>query len=332
MSKLANKEFEYDLFISNAEEDYESIVVHLMEELGKRELSMWQSEQMTLGDNLITSLYKALDSSAYAVVIISPDYLKDPMIREQLITLLMQEYVGDGKRVLPIWHNLKQAEIMKVLPMMATRKSINTKEGLYAIVDAILQAIRGPLPPPPPIQFDIRFATLSGLIPEELRAKITTLREVEKIKVEDADTYSCLGHHYMALHGEVNYTTALGYFKKSMAAEPHNADYPYFCALSMLKGNPALALAIGEAREVEKYLLQALELNDKSSHFHLFSAYMVEEFFDYLSAKTGLNTVTESARFISELNPHPDEAARLNDHLIVSQPHIVNLFQNQLAT
>lgn len=118
----------YDAFISHATEDKEDFVNELVRELKACGISVWyDSEQILWGQSLRASIDKGLQKSRFGIVVISPDYIADGKYwtKAELDGLFQLEDTI-GSKLLPIWHNITKAEVLKFSPIIASRKALTT--------------------------------------------------------------------------------------------------------------------------------------------------------------------------------------------------------------
>jgi hypothetical protein len=131
----------YDVFISHASEDKESVARPLAKALKERGVNVFFDEiTLKLGDNLRESLDTALSKSRYGVVVVSKTFLKKYWTQTELGGLFAKESKGK-KCILPIWHEITADEIKDLSPMLADKVAANTNEGIPSIVEQIMDVI-----------------------------------------------------------------------------------------------------------------------------------------------------------------------------------------------
>jgi hypothetical protein len=133
--------FPYDVFICHASEDKDTIARPLAETLRKNGLTVWYDEfTLKLGDSLRRAIDNGLKSSRYGVVILSPWFFKKNWTQRELDGLVARD---DGKQkvILPIWHNVGRHDVLQYSPTLADKLAVRTKEGLDAVVKAILAVV-----------------------------------------------------------------------------------------------------------------------------------------------------------------------------------------------
>lgn len=130
----------WDVFISHATEDKESFVRPLALALRSYGLRVWYDEfSLTIGDGLRKSIEDGLANSRFGIVIISPSFAGKSWTERELSTLYMLQGVSNEKIILPIWHNIDQAQVLKTLPMLADVVALKTSSNtLQEIVEKII--------------------------------------------------------------------------------------------------------------------------------------------------------------------------------------------------
>jgi hypothetical protein len=119
---------EYDVFISHAWEDKEDFAdefVMALEQLGIR---VWyDTKKLQWGDSMRSKIDDGLRKSKFGIAILSPNYIAEGKYwtKEEFNGLFQLESIN-GKKILPIWHNLTKNQVMKFSPMIADKKAMTT--------------------------------------------------------------------------------------------------------------------------------------------------------------------------------------------------------------
>lgn len=131
------------VFISHASEDKSPFVRLLAEALRHRGLQVWYDEfSLRVGDSLRRSIDKGLNQCRYAVVIISPSFLRKEWPQRELDGLIQGR-----KAILPVWHNITLQEVRNYSLTLADRIATCSSKGIGQVVDDLIQAIEsGPEP------------------------------------------------------------------------------------------------------------------------------------------------------------------------------------------
>ena len=139
--RLTESEPIWDLFISHASEDKESVARPLKELLERNKLKAWLDEnELTLGDSLRRKIEHGLANSSHGVVILSKSFFEKEWPQRELDGLTALE-VQRGKVILPVWHEVDATYVARFSPTLADRKGVSTSNGLQHVVDEILRAI-----------------------------------------------------------------------------------------------------------------------------------------------------------------------------------------------
>ena len=132
----------HDVFICHASEDKDDVARPLAEGLRAAGLNVWYDEfSLKLGDSLRGSIDKGLAESRFGVVILSPHFFAKKWPPAELNGLFAKEILGD-KTILPIWHDITQAEIAEHSPILADRVAAPTLHGLDSVQEKILDVVQ----------------------------------------------------------------------------------------------------------------------------------------------------------------------------------------------
>ena len=135
----------WDVFISHASEDKESIARPLAVALRDRGLRVWYDEfTLKLGDSLRAAIDRGLAESRFGIVILSKSFFGKHWTQQELNGLAAIE-VGGRKVILPIWHGVTRQDVAQFSPMLADRKAVSTDD-FEAVVAAILEIVKPNLP------------------------------------------------------------------------------------------------------------------------------------------------------------------------------------------
>jgi hypothetical protein len=162
---------DWDVFISYASEDRDTVARPLAEALEAKGLKVWFDKfVLTVGDNLRRSIDEGLAASRYGIVILSPNFFKKEWPQRELDGLGSREESG-AKVILPVWHEISADEIKKYSPMLANRLAASSDRGLDEVVTALLQVIK-PEPAPPVSSPE------ANSIPQPMEARPSPTREI----------------------------------------------------------------------------------------------------------------------------------------------------------
>ncbi len=144
-NEMPDMEKDYDVFISHASEDKESIVRSLSISLKERGLSVWYDEfELRIGDSLRRKIDRGLANSRFGIVVISRDFIRKGWPNYELDGLVTRAV--DGQQILlPIWHNVTRDEVLEYSPSLADKVARSTAtHTIEMIVAEIAEMILGP--------------------------------------------------------------------------------------------------------------------------------------------------------------------------------------------
>lgn len=103
----------YDVFISYAHEDRESLVLPLAKELRKRGYRVWFDEFcLNVGDSLVENIDRGIRESRYAILVLSPHFFSKNWTQYEFRGLININVDNPGK-LLPIWYDVSREEVQK---------------------------------------------------------------------------------------------------------------------------------------------------------------------------------------------------------------------------
>lgn len=116
----------FDVFISHATEDKDSIVRPLAHELQNSGLRVWYDEfELKLGDSLRRKIDAGLANSKFGIVVLSHQFFKKNWSQYELDGLVTREMTGE-QIILPIWHNISKQEVISYSPSLADKLARST--------------------------------------------------------------------------------------------------------------------------------------------------------------------------------------------------------------
>jgi hypothetical protein len=134
--------WEYDLFISHASEDSESVARPLARELKRRGVRVWFDEfALTLGDSLRRTIDRGLATSRYGLVILSPAFFAKEWPQRELEALTARQVGERVKVILPVWHNVTEAEVRRFSPALADALAVSTAKGVPTVVEQVMAVL-----------------------------------------------------------------------------------------------------------------------------------------------------------------------------------------------
>lgn len=135
--------YRYDVFISHAVEDKESIANELYDRLKEStRLRIWYSgKKLIPGESIEKTIYKGLRRSRYGIAILSPNFLRKNWTTQELHSLLFRERDTDHV-IFPILHQITLDEIVEKYPFMRDRYCISADKGMDYVIQAIIDKIK----------------------------------------------------------------------------------------------------------------------------------------------------------------------------------------------
>jgi TIR domain-containing protein len=141
----AATEHEWDAFISHAHED-KGFVAPLVRALQQRGIKVWYDDvSLRIGNSLRESIDLAIVQSRFGIVVFSRNYFSKDWTRQEVNAFVSRE-VGGLHVVLPIWHKVSPAEVLRFSPILADRVAAQSSEDLEVVVDKLVHAICSPQP------------------------------------------------------------------------------------------------------------------------------------------------------------------------------------------
>lgn len=118
---------EFDVFVSHASDDKDSIVRPLAQALQDRGLRVWYDEfEMRIGDNLRRRIDAGLANSRFGVVVLSPAFFAKNWSQYELDGLVTREMDGGQQIILPLWHDISRSQVAAHSPSLAGRYALQT--------------------------------------------------------------------------------------------------------------------------------------------------------------------------------------------------------------
>lgn len=131
----------WDVFISHASEDKDTVAKPLAQILEGFGLSVWLDEnELSIGDSLIDSINNGIANSKYAVIILSHSFLTKKWPKSELNAFFSQEKLNH-KKILPVWHKITHDEVSELSPLMLDRLYVSTDKGFNEISRSIVKSI-----------------------------------------------------------------------------------------------------------------------------------------------------------------------------------------------
>jgi len=133
----------YDLFLSHASEDKDSIARPLYEALTAAGISVWFDEAvLRLGDGLRKKIDEGLARCRFGIVVLSPTFFSKHWPQLELDGLVARETASGKKAIVPIWHEIDQKGVAQYSPTLADRLAGKSSDGLKVLVRQIVEVLK----------------------------------------------------------------------------------------------------------------------------------------------------------------------------------------------
>ncbi|MAP62351.1 MAG: hypothetical protein CMH34_01085 [Microbacterium sp.] len=127
----------HDLFVSHASEDKDGFVRPLVAALERLGFNIWYDETTLIpGMSLSGEIDRGLSESKFGVVVLSPAFFEKSWPKHELAGLRARQMDGQNI-IIPIWHGLSRAEILKHSPPLADMLAFNSDDGIDHIVERL---------------------------------------------------------------------------------------------------------------------------------------------------------------------------------------------------
>lgn len=133
----------WDVFISHASEDKDTVVRQLADTLEKLKVKIWFDEfSLKVGDSLSKSIDDGLQKSKFGIVVISKNFLEKRWTDYEYRSLLSKE--DNGKKIiLPIWHDISKDEVKNFSLYLSDKVALDTsKSSINKIALQLTETIR----------------------------------------------------------------------------------------------------------------------------------------------------------------------------------------------
>ena len=133
---------EYDVFISHASEDKDSVVRPLAIALKNKGVNVWYDEfELKIGDSLRRKIDHGLSKSKFGIVVISRSFIKKGWTNYELDGLMTKAISGQ-QILLPIRHDITKQELLYNSQSLADKVARNTsQETVEEIAEEIAELI-----------------------------------------------------------------------------------------------------------------------------------------------------------------------------------------------
>lgn len=135
---------EFDVFISHASEDKDSVVRPLAVALRAYSLTVWYDEfELKIGDSLRRRIDHGVSRSRFGIVVLSKEFFRKGWTNYELDGLVTRSVNGD-QILLPIWHGITKDELIAYSPSLADKVARSTAtHTIDEIASEIADVIQG---------------------------------------------------------------------------------------------------------------------------------------------------------------------------------------------
>jgi TIR domain len=129
----------YDIFIAHASDDKDDFVRPLAEALKEANVEVWFDEfSVQPGDSLRRAIDHGLSQSRFGAVVLSHSFFKQNWPQWELNGLVQRNLTGDNDVIIPIWHGVSHADVMRYSAPLADILAIKSSDGINAVVARLL--------------------------------------------------------------------------------------------------------------------------------------------------------------------------------------------------
>ncbi|MDF2436055.1 MAG: hypothetical protein K0Q95_431 [Bacteroidota bacterium] len=133
-----------DFFISHASEDKQDIVKQLADNLIINGATVFYDEySIKLGDSISDSINKGLTVSKHAIVILSKFFFEKGWTNAELQAIFSKS-LAEKYKILIIYHKVTHNDVIKIYPLLADKKAIDSSIGVEKITEALFTTIQKP--------------------------------------------------------------------------------------------------------------------------------------------------------------------------------------------
>ncbi|MGD8151400.1 DUF1883 domain-containing protein [Ornithinimicrobium sp. Y1694] len=134
----------WDVFLSHASEDKDSVAIPLRNALVELGVSVWLDKtELVVGDSLRRKIDRGIRSSRFGVVVLSTHFFAKGWTNHELDGLVTRTVAGE-QSLLPIWHQLSASQVRAHSPSLADKFALDTgTEAIETIAAKIVEVING---------------------------------------------------------------------------------------------------------------------------------------------------------------------------------------------
>lgn len=132
----------WDVFLSHASEDKESIAVPLRDALTALGVTVWLDKtEIRIGDSLRRKIDAGIRSSRIGIVVLSDSFFSKGWTNHELDGLVTRTVAGE-QSLLPIWHGVDASDVRRYSPSLADKMALSTADvGIDQIAEQIAEVV-----------------------------------------------------------------------------------------------------------------------------------------------------------------------------------------------
>jgi hypothetical protein len=131
---------QWDVFLSHASEDQQTVALPLTDALRRAGVRVWLDKfQIEIGDSLRQKIDEGLANSRFGVVVLSEAFLTKHWTGRELDALWALDVV------LPVWHGIDKKMLTRYSPLLAGKVGISTAEGIDVVAQTIAARLFKPI-------------------------------------------------------------------------------------------------------------------------------------------------------------------------------------------
>ena len=120
LPSTANASYQFDVFVSHANDNKEEFVNALTAELSRLGISIWYDANiLDWGDNWKLQIANGLKKCRFGIVVVSPEFLGREWTEKELNELLQRQNDAGEKVILPLLYKLTISDMKKQYPQLA---------------------------------------------------------------------------------------------------------------------------------------------------------------------------------------------------------------------
>jgi len=132
----------WDVFLSHASEDKESVALPLRDALTALGVTVWlDKSEIRIGDSLRRKIDAGIRSSRIGIVVLSDSFFSKGWTNHELDGLVTRTVAGE-QSLLPIWHGVDASDVRRYSPSLADKMALSTSDvGIDALAEQIAEVV-----------------------------------------------------------------------------------------------------------------------------------------------------------------------------------------------